>query len=75
MKELPAAIFVIDAVRDHVAVKEAKSLGIGVYGMCDSNANPDDFTIFIPANDDAVKSITLIVRTIESALGGKSKKD
>jgi small subunit ribosomal protein S2 len=76
MKGLPDAVFVVDAVRDRVAVLEAKKLGIPVYGMCDSNADPDDFKVFIPCNDDAVKSITCILGTIESELSdSKAKND
>jgi small subunit ribosomal protein S2 len=68
MSGLPQAMFVVDAVRDRVAVLEAKKLGIPVYGVCDSNANPDDFAVCIPANDDAVKSIAIILTTIQNAL-------
>jgi small subunit ribosomal protein S2 len=68
MKGLPDAVFVVDAIRDHVAVLEARKLKIPVFGICDSNADPDDFKIFIPANDDAVKSIELILGTIQSEL-------
>ena len=76
MTGLPQALFVVDALRDHVAVLEAKKLGIPVFGICDSNADPDEFTAFVPANDDAVKSIELLLRTILNALQeGKSKKD
>ena len=70
MTGVPDAVFVVDAVRDHVAVLEARKLKIPVYGICDSNANPDDFTNFIPANDDAVKSISIILSTIVDELGG-----
>jgi len=68
MKGIPDALFVIDAVRDHVAMLEAKKLSIPVYGICDSNADPDDFKIYIPANDDAIKAIDLILTTIEKEL-------
>src|SRR3989338_9083743 len=68
MKGLPDALFVVDAVRDRVAVMEAKKIGLPVYGICDSNADPDDFKIFILANDDAVKSIELILQTVENEL-------
>lgn len=68
MTGLPHALFVVDAVRDHVAVLEAKKLNIPVYGICDSNANPDEFAVCIPANDDAVKSISIVVTTIQDAL-------
>lgn len=70
MKEQPDALFVIDAVRDHVAVLEARKLKIPVYGICDSNADPDLFTKCIPANDDAVKSIEYIMNTVLEAMGG-----
>lgn len=68
MKGLPDAVFIIDAVRDRVAVLEARKLGIPVFGICDSNADPDDFKVYIPANDDAVKSINIILAAIESEL-------
>lgn len=68
MKGLPDALFVVDAVLNHVAVLEAKKMHIPLYGICDSNANPDEFTTFIPANDDAIRSITLILNTVRDAL-------
>lgn len=73
MSRAPDAVFVIDAVRDLVAVKEARTLKIPVYGICDSNANPDLFTELIPANDDAVNSIRIICDTIGEVLGGPMK--
>jgi small subunit ribosomal protein S2 len=71
MSRIPDALFVIDALRDRVAVLEANVLKIPVYGICDSNVDPSLFKAFIPANDDAVKSIGLILQAIRSALGGK----
>lgn len=68
MTGLPDAVFVVDAVRDHVAVLEAKKLKIPVYGICDSNADPDEFSERIPANDDAVRSIQLILDTVTEEL-------
>lgn len=68
MTGLPDAVFVIDAIRDHVAVLEAKKLGIPVYGICDSNADPDNFKIFIPANDDAIQSIKIILSAVQEAI-------
>ncbi len=68
MKGLPDAVFIVDGVRDHVAVLEAKKLGIPVYGICDSNANPHEFTLCIPGNDDAVRSIALFLKTVRDAL-------
>lgn len=70
MTSIPDAMFVVDAVRDHVAVLEARKLRIPVYGICDSNADPDLFTKCIPANDDAVKSIEFIMNTVLQAMGG-----
>ena len=76
MSGLPQALFVVDAVRDHVSVLEAKKLGIPVFGICDSNADPDEFAACTPANDDAVKSIEIVLRTVLNALqAGKSKKE
>ena len=74
MTELPDAIFVVDAVRDKVAVREAKKKGILLYGICDTNADPDDFTEFVPANDDAVTSLNAILDTLETELKGTSSK-
>jgi small subunit ribosomal protein S2 len=68
MTGLPDAMFVVDAVRDRVAVLEAKKIGLPVYGICDSNADPDAFKVFIPANDDAVRSIALILKTVQGEL-------
>jgi small subunit ribosomal protein S2 len=75
MKELPDAVFVVDAVRDVIAVKEAKTIGIPVFGICDSNADPDYFTIPIPCNDDAVNSVKIVLETVQEALGGEVKKE
>lgn len=76
MSGLPDALFVVDAVRDHVAVLEAVKLSIPVFGICDSNANPDEFTACVPGNDDAVRSIQLILDTVVEELEGvrSSKK-
>ena len=73
MKRVPDALFVIDAIRDHVAIAEARKLKIPVYGICDSNSNPNDFTEFVPANDDAVKSLMMIISNIKDEMnsGGK----
>jgi len=71
MTGLPDALFVLDAVRDHVAVLEAAKLKIPIFGICDSNADPDRFTTFVPANDDAVKSIAIILRSVQEELTGE----
>lgn len=74
MTKIPDALFVIDALRDRVAVLEANVLKIPVFGLCDSNVDPLLFREFIPANDDAVKSIGLVLATVRDALGGPPKE-
>jgi small subunit ribosomal protein S2 len=68
MTGLPDAVFIVDAIRDRVAVLEAAKLKIPLYGICDSTADPDLFNAFIPANDDAVKSLSLLLGTVEKEL-------
>jgi small subunit ribosomal protein S2 len=75
MSQLPDAVFVIDAVRDVVAVREARKLSIPLYGICDSNADPGNFTLCIPCNDDAVKAVTIVLETIRLTVGEKTRKD
>ena len=62
MNKVPDALFVIDALRDRVSVLEANTLKIPVFGICDSNVDPLLFKTFVPANDDAVKSIELVCK-------------
>ncbi|NDV67310.1 30S ribosomal protein S2 [Dysgonomonas sp. 25] len=61
MTRLPSALFIIDVMKEHIAVKEAKRLGIPVFGMVDTNSDPSDIDFVIPANDDAGKSIEVIL--------------
>ena len=68
LTRLPAALFVIDVKREHIAVSEAKKLGIPVFAMCDTNSNPDLVDYPIPANDDAYKSISIIITAISKAI-------
>jgi small subunit ribosomal protein S2 len=68
LTRLPAALFVIDVKREHIAVAEAQRLGIPVFAMCDTNSNPDLVDFAIPANDDAYKSISLITLAIGKAI-------
>lgn len=63
MRKLPELIFVSDVLKERIAIREAKQLGIPVIGICDSNATPD-VEYVIPGNDDAVKSVTYIVDKI-----------
>lgn len=68
LTRLPAALFVVDVKREHIAVSEAHRLGIPVFAMCDTNSNPEDVDFAIPANDDAYKSISLITLAIGKAI-------
>ncbi|RAJ98114.1 small subunit ribosomal protein S2 [Larkinella arboricola] len=68
LTRLPAALFIVDVKREHIAVAEAKRLGIPVFAMCDTNSNPDEVDFPIPANDDAYKSIRLITLAIGKAI-------
>ena len=68
LTRLPAALFVVDVKREHIAVEEAKKLGIPVFAMCDTNSNPDLVDFPIPANDDAYKSIAVITAAISKAI-------
>jgi len=61
MTRLPAALFVVDITKEYIAVREAKKLGIPVFAMVDTNSDPTAVDFPIPANDDASKSISLIV--------------
>ncbi len=61
LTSLPSALFIVDVCKEHIAVREAKRLGIPVFAMVDTNSDPSDIEFPIPANDDASKSISLIV--------------
>ncbi len=64
---MPAAIFVVDAVSDNIAIKECNRLGIKVVALADSNCNVSEIDYPIPGNDDAIKSISILVATIAGA--------
>lgn len=68
MHKLPKAVFIVDSEKEHNAIKEAKKLGIKVLGIADTNSNPDEFDSFIPANDDAIKAIELILNRMGDAV-------
>jgi len=68
MPRLPGAVFVVDTKKESIAVAEAKKLNIPVMGMVDTNSDPDPIDYPIPANDDAFKSISLIVHTVADAI-------
>ncbi len=68
LNRLPSALFVVDVCKEHIAVAEANRLGIPVFAIVDTNSNPNDVDYVIPANDDASKSIDLILSTVCEAI-------
>ncbi|MBZ0266072.1 30S ribosomal protein S2 [bacterium] len=74
MKRLPGAVFIVDTIEEEIAVREARKLGIPVFAIVDTNSDPDPIDFPIPANDDAYKSIGLIVKTFsDSVLEGVAR--
>jgi len=61
LTRLPSALFVVDVLKEQIAVREANRLGIPVFGIVDTNSNPDNIDFMIPANDDASKSVEVIL--------------
>ncbi len=68
LTRLPSAIFVVDVMKEHIAVAEANRLGIPVFGIVDTNSNPAPIDFVIPANDDATKSIEVILAAVCEAI-------
>ncbi|MFN8697813.1 MAG: 30S ribosomal protein S2 [Flavobacteriales bacterium] len=68
MNRVPAALFVVDVMKEHIAVAEAKKLGIPVFAMVDTNSDPRPIEFAIPANDDATKSISKILDVVIEAI-------
>ena len=68
LNRLPSALFVVDVLKEHIAIAEANRLGIPVFGIVDTNSNPDNIDFVIPANDDASKSIELILDALCAAM-------
>ena len=68
MTEVPQAMVVVDPKTEHNAVAEARKLNIPIFGLVDTNCDPDDVDYVIPANDDAVRSVKLIVATLANAV-------
>merc|ERR1711920_598882 len=67
MSRIPAAIFIIDVLKEHIAEKEAKKLGIPCFAMVDTNSDPREIDFVIPSNDDATKSIDMIMSKVSEA--------
>jgi small subunit ribosomal protein S2 len=74
MKEPPGMIFIVDVTKEHIAVKEAKNLGMNVFGICDTNSDPEEIEYPIPGNDDAIRSIKLFCNLVADAYLAGSKK-
>lgn len=75
MNRMPRAVFIVDSLKEKNAILEAKKLGIKVFGIADTDSDPDLFDVFMPANDDAIKSIDLILSKIMQAVEeGKNER-
>jgi small subunit ribosomal protein S2 len=75
MPKLPGAIFVIDTKKEHIAVQEARKLGIPVIAVVDTNCDPGEIDVVIPGNDDAIRAVKLMASVMASAiLEGRSKE-
>jgi small subunit ribosomal protein S2 len=68
MTTLPGALVIVDSKKEHIAVGEAKKLGIPIVGIVDTDCDPDDVNVIIPANDDAVSSVSLIMTALADAV-------
>jgi small subunit ribosomal protein S2 len=68
LERLPDAIFVLDTKKEHIAVSEARKLGLPVIAIVDTNCDPDEVDFVIPGNDDAIRSVSLVTRIIADAL-------
>ena len=68
LTRLPSALFVIDVMKEHIAVREANRLGIPVFAMVDTNSDPSNIDFVIPANDDATKSIEVVLGAVCQAI-------
>ena len=72
MKKLPGALFVVDPRKEHIAVTEARILGIPIVGIVDTNCDPDEIDYVIPGNDDAIRAVKLIAgKMADAVLEGK----
>ena len=72
MKTLPGAVFIVDPKKEHIAVMEARALGIPIVGIVDTNCDPDEIDYVIPGNDDAIRAVKLIAgKLADAVLEGK----
>lgn len=68
MRDLPQALFVVDPRKEHIAVTEARKLGIPIVGIVDTNCDPDEINYVIPGNDDAIRAVRLLTAKMADAL-------
>ena len=68
MTRVPDAIFVVDPKKEHICIQEAKALGITLFGICDTNCDPEELDYVIPGNDDAIRAVKLIVSKMADAI-------
>lgn len=68
MTSLPGLLFIVDLKKEHIAIKEARKLGIPIVGLVDTNCDPDEVDVVIPGNDDAIRSVKLISELIANAV-------
>jgi len=68
LTRLPSALFIVDVMKEHIAVLEAQRLGIPIFGIVDTNSNPNNIDFVIPANDDATKSVDIILNAMGAAI-------
>ena len=68
LNRIPAAMYVVDIAKEHLAVKEAQKLNLRTFAMVDTNVNPNDVDYAIPANDDSTKSIEIITNYLTQAI-------
>ena len=76
MPRIPDVMYVVDPHKEQIAVKEAKKLGIPVVAMVDTNTDPDDIDVIIPANDDAIRAVKLITaKMADAVIEGRQGED
>ena len=68
MAKVPSAVWIVDTKKEHLAVDEARKLGLPVIAILDTNCDPDEVDYKIPGNDDAIRSVTLLTRVIADAV-------
>ena len=73
MSKLPAAVWVVDTKKEHLAISEAQKLGIPVIAILDTNCDPDEATYGIPGNDDAIRAVTLLTEGLLARSGGRAR--